>query len=116
MHFLIGTESITNEALVDFIVNFLSTMLSKGPEKPYSRQDTVWDYCGTKISRHNLKTHTDNAHPGKKVVENPSKQKSLLEMVGAPPTRWLELQLMWLGLWLLPRFCYPGEGASLCLV
>ena len=83
MHFLLGTDLVTNEALVDFIVTFLSTMLPKGPEKPYSCQDTVWDYGGTKISRHNLKNNTNNPYPGKKVKKRPSKQTSLLEMMGA---------------------------------
>ena len=36
-----------------------------------------------KISRHNLKTHTDNAQPGKKVNDIPSEQNSLFE---TPPS------------------------------
>ena len=62
-------------------------MPPKGPEKPYSRQSTICDYCGIPIIRHGLKTHTDNAHPGKKVKEIPEKQKSLVEMMGAPPPK-----------------------------
>ena len=62
-------------------------MPPKGPEKPYSRQSTICDYCGIPIIRHGLKTHTDNAHPGKKVKERPEKQKSLVEMMGAPPPK-----------------------------
>ena len=49
---------------------------------PYSRQETQCDYCGLKINRHNIKTHTQQAHPKQPVRERQLRQRPLDSMFG----------------------------------
>ena len=60
---------------------------------PYSRQETQCDYCGIKLSRHNIKHHTKQVHPKQHVRERQVRQRPLDSMFAAAKKQRVEENL-----------------------